>query len=121
MTDIADTVRITSASTWTEVAGASASGKTAIPNTDRGYLDITICNFDADANTVLIALTADSTTPSADTEAFYTAILSASAAGSNAHVVTLERVYLPEDAHIWVKSDQTDTRVLVNGLTEAAS
>lgn len=121
MTDIADTVRITSAATWTEVAGASASGKTAIPGTDRGFLDITLCNFDADANTVLVALTADSTTPSADTDAFFTAILSANVAGASAHLATLERVYLPEDAHIWVKSDQTDTRVLVNGLTEAAS
>lgn len=121
MTDLADTIRITSAATWTEIAGASGTGKTAITSGDRAFLDVLIANFDADANTVLIAVTPDATAPTADTDAFDQTILSASAEGANAHQYLLERVYLPSDAHIWVKSDQTDTRVLINGRTEAVS
>ena len=122
MTDIADTVRVTTTSTWTELAGASGTDKTAIASGQRGFLDLTISNWHAsNSNVVLLAVTADATAPSADTEAFLKHTLSAQAEGSNNHILLLERVYLPSDAHIWLKSDQDDTRVLVNGETEATS
>lgn len=121
MTDIADTIQITSADTWTEVAGADGTSKTAIGATHRANLDLTVTNLDADPNSILVAITPDSTAPSADTEAFYKGTLTALAAGVNSHVATFERVFLPAGAHLWLKSDQTDTRVLVNGETEATS
>lgn len=120
MTDICDTIRMTSAATWTEIAGASSSGKTAITSGDRAYLDIQLQNWDADEATVELAITPDSGSPTSDEE-FAKFILPAIASAVNTSMVLMERIYLPSDAHIWMKCDQTDTRALVNGYTETAS
>jgi hypothetical protein len=117
MTDIVQNTRITSADTWTEVAGAT-KGVTAGHKAD---IDFIVTNLDADANNVLIAITATSTAPSADTDAFTKVTLSALAAGASSHIFTGERLLLPSSHHLWVKSDQTDTRVMVSGYTEATS
>lgn len=102
--------RITAANTWTEVAGATkglAGGVTV------AELDGVIVNWATSAAEVLIAITADSTPPASDDVAIRPISLAADRGFEPFDAV------LTGDEHIWVKSDQTDTRVNIVGSKEA--
>lgn len=108
---VSENTRITAAATWTEVAGATKGLTGFNADNDTASLDVLIQNFDADPNTVLVAITATSTAPAADTDANYSEVL------DNLGKLQLD-VLLKNTQHLWVKSDQTDTRVLVTGYKE---
>lgn len=102
--------RITSSGTWTEVLGSN-KGLAGFASGDNAEADVLIQNWSGSLNTVLVAVTSSSSAPNADTEAFYTAEL------LDNGFVELKAV-LTGTEHLWVKSDQTDTRVNVSGVKE---
>lgn len=102
--------RITSAGTWTEVCGAT-KGLSGFASGDVAHIDFLAQNMDVDDATILVAITATSSQPSADTDAFLVQV--------KAQYATIQlKLILTGTQHLWVKSDQTDTRVLVQGAAE---
>lgn len=105
--------RITSASTWTEVAGSN-KGLNGFASGDVAELDVLIQNWSASLNTVEVAITATSSAPASDTEFFKQKLAGAENSGD----FTQLQVILTGAEHLWVKSDQTDTRITVSGTKE---
>lgn len=105
--------RITSASTWTEVAGAT-KGLSGFASGDVAELDVLIQNWVANNNTVEVAITATSSAPSANTESLKRVLAAAESSGDYFQV----QIILTGTEHLWVKSDQTDTRVTISGTKE---
>jgi hypothetical protein len=104
--------RITASATWTEITAASpAAGKETL-------VDVIITNFDADAATVMYAI--KSSAPSADTDANDIEILDGlpAALGDAGHKWTLSSLLIPDGSKLYVKSDQTDTRVTCSGYKQ---
>lgn len=100
--------RITASATWTSVANAPADHEQ--------MLDVVISNWDADANAILVAITTSSSAPGADTDAsFYQSL---AAKGSSGDRLSLTGLILKAGEYLWVKSDQTDTRVDVSGVDQ---
>lgn len=102
--------RITSAATWTEVAGSN-KGLNGFSTNDVAELDVLIQNWDADDATILVAITSDDQEPASDDVATLREVKKEN------EKIQLQ-VILKGAAHLWVKSDQTDTRVTVSGTTE---
>lgn len=102
--------RITASATWTQVA-TPASGQEIL-------VDVSIVNWTANANTVLVAI--KSSSPSADTDAQWKYVLLKSpASGTDAgYEAGIEGLLIKDGDKLYVKSDQTDTRVLVEGFSE---
>jgi len=96
--------RITSAATWTKVAEIG-TGFTL----DFDYL---VMNADADDAQIEFAVAADDIPPAADTEHYIQA-------GVSQYGVITGSELIGADRALYVKSDQTDTRVRVSGNTEA--
>lgn len=109
--------RITAANTWTEVCGATKGLAAGF----EGLIDIAIANWATANATVLVAITDTSTAPSADTAADWTRVLNPAptAPTSSGYECYLEGLLLRDGNHLWVKSNQTDTRVAVAGTFKA--
>jgi len=105
--------RITAAATWTEVAGSN-KGLSGFASGDVAELDVLIQNWDADENLVEVAITATSSSPGSNVESYKKKLAAAEESNDFAQL----QFILTGTEHLWVKSDQTDTRITVSGTTE---
>lgn len=113
-TPIKEQTRVTATGTWTEILGATKGLSDFTDINDQVYADALIVNFATDDATILVALTDDDTPPAADTDAIVGDIKSQYGRLPLQLLVTGTQ-------HVWIKSDQNDTRALVTGFKEVTA
>lgn len=105
--------RITTANTWTEVAGPN-KGLPNFAGNDVAELDVLIQNFTATPAVIDVAITSTNTQPAANTESVSRRLNGLRTTGDTLQLQNI----LKGTEVLWVRSDRTDTHVTVTGSME---
>lgn len=101
--------RITAVSTWTKLIEA--------PSGYELFVQLFIANHTANANTVLYVRRPNNSSPSADTEAPVEEVLPKK--GDVGASITLKKIIVKSGCSLWIKSNQNDTRIAIDGIIQA--